>query len=569
MPPWAEELNVLVITGALWGAVWLASGQVIPPQTYTVQTGDSLRSVAARFSLDEETLTQVNPNIEIRPGVQITIPARLRFDAAGNQIYVVRNGDTDWSIARRYSLRPSDLHALNPQVRDWSVLPIGSELRIKSEIIVQSNATQNVASTPAPTNQQPPARVEVRQAPTNPINPPVNQAPNNPAATSTNYTVKEGESDWMIAAAFGITPTELRTLNPGVDLAQIVAGQTIKVPARPETPPANQVQTSRVRIKGDDVNIRSGPSTNERRLGQVNRGRVANVIDRTSDWYKLQFSGGTIGWVHRDYIEEVSAEVLAQSSEAQALLALTVAPRDAATGNPNRPEATLLPEPVAQLGQSQVDALLGTAHAQMGIRYVWGGTSRSGFDCSGFTTYVFARHGVRLPRTALAQSNLGSVVPREHIRAGDLVFFKTSRRARVTHVGIAISNSQFIHASSGGGQVRVDSLNSQYYSNAFVGARRVVGVQVNQTDYQGYEVSEEWAAANYPGGNHPNTLNLSRSGSPRSTASALPEPREPRTAPAPVPAEPRVAPSPAPSTPASTPGDSGNQQTIGADVVGR
>ncbi|MBX3096342.1 MAG: C40 family peptidase [Fimbriimonadaceae bacterium] len=556
----------MVLTGALWGAVWLASGQIIPPQTYTVQTGDSLRSVAARFSLNEQALTHANPNIEIRPGVKLIIPARFREDGTGARIYTVRNGDTDWSIARRYDLRPGDLHALNPQVRDWSVLPVGSEIKVKGDEV----ASNRPATTPTSGQTQPPVRVEVRQTPTNPINPPVNSTP---ATATAAYTVKDGESDWVIAANFNITPSELKALNPGQDLSAIQAGMTIQVPAKPEATPANQVQTSRVRIKGNDVNIRSGPNTSERRLGQVSRGRIANVIDRTNDWYKLQFSGGTIGWVHRDFIEEVAADVLARSADAQALMTLTVAPRDAATGSPNAPQATLAPEPAPVLGQSAADALLATAHAQMGIRYVWGGTSRSGFDCSGFTTYVFARHGVSLPRTALSQSNVGIVVSRDALMPGDLIFFKTSRRARVTHVGISLGGDRFIHASSGGGQVRTDSLNSQYYSNAFVGARRVLGVSASETNYQGYEVSDEWAAANYPGGNHPNTLNLSRSGergtNSAASAGTVTIPSEPRTAPVPEPAEPRVAPTPAPSTSASTPGEIGGTQTVGADVIGR
>lgn len=554
----------MVLTGALWGAVWLASGQIIAPQTYTVQNGDSLRSVAARFALNEEALTHANPSIEIRPGVKLTIPARIREDGNGARIYTVRNGDTDWSIARRYELRPGDLHALNPQVRDWSVLSVGSTIKVKGDEVV--------ANRPANANGQgqPTARVEVRQTPTNPLNPPMNSAPPTAAATVTKpYTVKEGESDWVIAANFNITPTELKAMNAGQDLSAIRAGMTIQVPAKPEATPANQVQTSRVRVKGDDVNIRSGPNTSERRLGQVSRGRIANVIDRTNDWYKLQFSGGTIGWVHRDFIEAVPADILARSADAQALMTLTVAPQDAAPGNPNAPQSSLLPEPAPVLGQSTADALLATAGSQMGIRYVWGGTSRSGFDCSGFTTYVFARHGVSLPRTALSQSNVGVVVSREALMAGDLIFFKTSRRARVTHVGISLGGDMFIHASSGGGQVRTDSLNSQYYSNAFVGARRILGVTAKETNYQGYEVSEEWAAANFPGGNHPNTLSLSRSGDRSGSASAGSVSAEPRTAPVPEPVEPRVAPTPAPSTPASTPGEIGGTQTVGADVIGR
>jgi hypothetical protein len=145
-----------------------------------------------------------------------------------------------------------------------------------------------------------------------------------------------------------------------------------------------------------------------------------------------------------------------------------------------------------------VNALLSTARDQMGIPYKWGGTSRAGFDCSGFTTYVFAKHGISLPRTALEQSQRGVVVQRADLQAGDLLFFKTSSRARVTHVGIYIGNNNFIHASSGGGSVRYSSLDEDYYNRCYVGARRIVGVSSNVTNYVGYDVPNDFDAVNNP-----------------------------------------------------------------------
>ncbi len=112
----------------------------------------------------------------------------------------------------------------------------------------------------------------------------------------------------------------------------------------------------------------------------------------------------------------------------------------------------------------------------LGVRYVWGATGRGGFDCSGFTQYVM-RHakGRTIPRVSRRQAYYGKYVSRRNLRAGDLIFFDTSRRRRgyVNHVGIYIGNGKFIHASSGKHRVVITSLNKPFYRSRFMWGRRV------------------------------------------------------------------------------------------------
>ena len=121
-------------------------------------------------------------------------------------------------------------------------------------------------------------------------------------------------------------------------------------------------------------------------------------------------------------------------------------------------------------------AVLPTAERYIGVPYKWGGTSPAGFDCSGYTQYVFAKHGVRLPRTSRAQASAGdNIVDYRALRAGDLIMFAESGKP-ISHVAIFAGNDRIIHSSRSGSGVRYDNLTSDrgtWFRNHMVVARRV------------------------------------------------------------------------------------------------
>jgi len=119
--------------------------------------------------------------------------------------------------------------------------------------------------------------------------------------------------------------------------------------------------------------------------------------------------------------------------------------------------------------------LVSTAHRFIGTPYQWGGESPiSGFDCSGLTMTVYRLNGLDLPRTAASQFRAGRPVSRHALQEGDLVFFNTGGRNRITHVGIYSGGGRFIHAPGRGKTIRSASLSKSYFQNRFVGARRYV-----------------------------------------------------------------------------------------------
>jgi len=114
-----------------------------------------------------------------------------------------------------------------------------------------------------------------------------------------------------------------------------------------------------------------------------------------------------------------------------------------------------------------------TAKSFLGTKYVFGGNTKKGIDCSGFIKTVMKKHGKNLPRTASQQASSGKHINKKKLRPGDLVFFKNTYKRGISHVGIYLGNNKFIHASSGAKKVTISNLNKKFYQQHYAGARRV------------------------------------------------------------------------------------------------
>lgn len=178
------------------------------------------------------------------------------------------------------------------------------------------------------------------------------------------------------------------------------------------------------------LNVRSAGNTGAPVIGRLSAGTQVDILNTSNGWYKIIYGTGT-GWISGTYVSLGSA----------AKKALTA---------------------------------VATAKSCLGVPYVYGGASRSGFDCSGLTQYAYAAAGVSLPHSAAQQAAKGTAVARSALRPGDLVFFDTSGgHSTVTHVGIYVGDGQFINAQSGPRQVAYASLSNSYWSSAYLSARRV------------------------------------------------------------------------------------------------
>ena len=118
------------------------------------------------------------------------------------------------------------------------------------------------------------------------------------------------------------------------------------------------------------------------------------------------------------------------------------------------------------------DELVKAAKSFIGVPYLWGGTSaEEGFDCSGLTMTVYQLNGLNLPRTSGEQYYAGDPIEREKLEKGDLIFFATRNRGKVSHVGIYIGGGQFIHAPRRGKKICTESLSNEYFSRRYMGSR--------------------------------------------------------------------------------------------------
>jgi hypothetical protein len=163
------------------------------------------------------------------------------------------------------------------------------------------------------------------------------------------------------------------------------------------------------------------------------------------------------------YLDKESARQRAKELEARGIIHnyYLVAPNKAVRRHKGDPRVTLR------------EGLVRTARRYIGKSYRWGGASaRTGFDCSGLTMTVYRLNGLDLPRNSRAQFDAGIPISREALKKGDLVFFYTGRKGRVSHVGIYTGSGKFIHAPRRGKAIRVSALSADYYRKRYMGARR-------------------------------------------------------------------------------------------------
>ncbi|HEX3032853.1 MAG TPA: NlpC/P60 family protein [Bacillota bacterium] len=266
---------------------------------------------------------------------------------------------------------------------------------------------------------------------------------------------------------------------------------------------ASAAASGGAKVTASGVNLRSGPGTTYKVKANLTKGQSLVVLGQEGSWYKVS-AGSTVGWVKKDFIT-VTPPALAVNAagvnlrtgpgttyKVKATLTkgtkVTVLQQQGIWCKVSTPAKTVgwvTKQYLGSINKSAVsrggarttsapEGVIDYARQFLGVKYVWAGTSPSGFDCSGFTRYVYQKFGVQLDHSSAAQSRTGSAVNKADLSAGDLVFFDTNGgHSSVNHVGIYIGGGRFIHASSGQGEVTINSLNEGFYAGTYLWARSV------------------------------------------------------------------------------------------------
>jgi cell wall-associated NlpC family hydrolase len=261
----------------------------------------------------------------------------------------------------------------------------------------------------------------------------------------------EGQVGWVLS--------QYLTIAQGVtDRVEIIASV-------PSPNPALRGRTSE-----RNVNLRGGPGIAYPQVGRLGAGEQLDLLGRYQDWLKIRTPDGASGWISNELVD-VSDFIARRVPVVHDIPALA-RPKPAA--RPQAAATTRTAQPLPAPGASAGNAV-GFATQFVGTSYVWGGAGPDGFDCSGFTQYIYKQFGLNLPHSSAGQysTKYGTIVSNPaDLRPGDLVFFVNTYKRGISHVGIYVGGGDVVQALSPKQGVGVANINGGYWAEHYYGGIR-------------------------------------------------------------------------------------------------
>ncbi len=285
------------------------------------------------------------------------------------------------------------------------------------------------------------------------------------------HTIKKGDTLSSIAHKHHTTISKVRKIN-GLKKGDILrVGKVLKVPTNAYVPytKTSEKPTKYVTKKGDTLSAIA-----RKHHTSVTKIRKANAL-RKSQILKV----GKVLHIPQNNKTNTYAKVKKSASNKKLVASLsdldTISLEKEKREKPKTFSFTDIFKSKTDKDSDKCQRITSLAKTKLGKKYVWGASgNKNTYDCSSFTKFVYKNIGIDIPRTSLRQSKFGKYVKRSELKKGDLIFFDTSKKRKgyVNHVGIYLGDNKFIHASSAKKKVVITSLDKNFYSNRYKGARR-------------------------------------------------------------------------------------------------
>ena len=233
------------------------------------------------------------------------------------------------------------------------------------------------------------------------------------------------------------------------------------------------------KVNTTKVNLRSGPGTSHGVVDTASKGEKAYIVGINNGWYKVIF-GKNVCYVRSDYLDLTETPYENKSSSKSPIFyrggkSLGIEPSASALNGSSSSNTGSGSTGSVSSGKVTGEQIVAKAKQYLGVPYKYGGSSPSGFDCSGFVYYVYRNLGINISRTQTVMYSQGKPVSKSDLQPGDLVFFQNTYKAGLSHVGIYVGDGQFIHAPQSGKVVSYSNLNSAYNTSHYYGAARYTG----------------------------------------------------------------------------------------------
>ena len=226
-------------------------------------------------------------------------------------------------------------------------------------------------------------------------------------------------------------------------------------------------------VKADGLNIRKEPTTSSEAIHSLSFNSKITITGEVDGWYRINYEG-KVGFVSQKYVSDTKLPENTSRGGVDRTSANEVNEKNVEVSSAETNDVNEEQEEEAVAETVTGNQVVEYAKKYLGYKYVAGGSSTKGFDCSGFTTYVFKHFGISLNRASKGQIKNGVAVEKSKLQAGDLVIFNNESNSAIGHVGIYIGSGKFIHAANKKEGVTITELSMSYYSKRYVGARRVI-----------------------------------------------------------------------------------------------